>query len=76
MSEFIAHMQLSNTPRTDLQEAIDQANQKSHLGRFLVCVTNAGEVLVLPEFSVTVRNDIAEIAFDTATGFQFSNTCH
>lgn len=70
--DFNAHKALSNQPMDDVQKAIEIANKKADMGHFLVCVTNAGEVLVLPEFSASVRNDIAEIVYDTDKGYSIS----
>ena len=71
--DFNAHKQLSGSSKNDVQQAIEQANEKSHMGKFVVCITQAGDVLVLPEFSASVRDDIAEIVYDTENGYAFSN---
>ena len=70
--DFNAHQGLSNCAKNDVQQAIELANEKSSMGHFVVCVTHAGEVLVLPEFSASVRNDIAESVYDTDKGYSFS----
>lgn len=70
--DFNAHQGLSNCAKNDVQQAIELANEKSSKGNFVVCVTHAGEVLVLPEFSASVRNDIAETVYDTNKGYSFS----
>lgn len=71
--DFTAHQQLSGSPKNNVQQAIEQANEKAHMGNFKVCVTVAGDVLVLPEFSVLMRDDIAEIVYDTDKGYSFSS---
>ena len=71
--DFTAHQQLSGSPKNNVQQAIVQANEKAHMGNFKVCVTVAGDVLVLPEFSVLMRDDIAEIVCDTDKGYNFSS---
>ena len=68
-----AHQKLSGSPQNDVQQAIEKANEKTHMGTFKVCVTAAGDVLVLPEFSVLMRDDIAEIVYDTDKGYSFSS---
>lgn len=70
-SDFDAHRALSGKTTTDIQVAVQQAQEKSADGRFLVCVTNAGDVLVLPYFSASVRDDIA-VLFDTDKGYSIS----
>jgi hypothetical protein len=49
-------------------------NEKAHTGNFKVCVTTAGDVLVMPEFSVLMRGDIAEIVYDTDHGYSFKSS--
>ena len=66
--DFTAHKHLSNGS-TDIQKAIELANDKAHRGQFVVCVTHAGDVLVLPVYSATVRDDISEIVYDTDQGY-------
>lgn len=68
--DFDAHACLSHE-RTDVQKAVALANKKAHLGHFLVCISNAGDVLVLPEFSASVRDDISETVYDNQTGYIF-----
>lgn len=63
-----AHQQLSGSPKNDVQQAIAKANEKAHMGNFKVRVTTAGDVLVLPELSVLMRDDIAEIVYNTVHG--------
>lgn len=70
--DFNAHSQLSGKKQTDIQLAIQKAQEKSSQGLYVVCVTTSGIVLVLPEFSVSVRNDIAEIVYDTDKGYRIS----
>ena len=72
--DFNAHQQLSGSPKNNVQEAIEKANGKAHMGNFKVCVTTAGDVLVLPEFSVLMRDDIAEIVYDTDHGYSFASS--
>lgn len=69
--DFNAHQQLSDSPCLKIQEAIQIADRKSKLGIMKVCKTNAGEILVLPEYSAQMRQDIAEIVYDTENGFSF-----
>ena len=71
--DFTAHKHLSNNPLNSVQSAIETAIDKSHLGRFLVCTTTAGDVLVLPEYSASVRDDVTDIVYDTDAGYSFSN---
>lgn len=68
--DFDAHTHLANAT-TEVQEAVLQANEKSHLGIFKVCITDAGDVLVLPEFSASVRTDISDVLYCTDKGFSF-----
>jgi thiamine phosphate synthase YjbQ (UPF0047 family) len=70
--DFIAHQQLSNA-KSNVQMAIESANAKSQQGHFVVCVTHAGEVLVISEFSARVREDIADTVYDTEKGYIFSS---
>jgi hypothetical protein len=70
--DFDAHKNLSSSSLSNVQEAIFKANEKSHLGIFKVCKTLAGEILVLPEFSASVRKDIAEVMYDTSSGYAFA----
>ena len=70
--DFNAHFALSNQPLNDVQKAVGIANEKSEMGIFRVCITTAGEVLVLPEFSASVRDDIAEVVYDTDKGYSIS----
>lgn len=71
--DFDAHAHLSSLSykRSDVAKAIELANKKAAFGHFLVCITTAGDVLVLPEFSVAVRDDIAETVYDNLTGYIF-----
>ena len=69
--DFNAHAHLSGTHDLDVQNAIDSAIKKSDRGIYVVCVTNNGETLVLPEFSALVREDISEVVFDTQSGYNF-----
>lgn len=70
--DFNAHKELSNCAMNSVQQAIELAIEKSSQGQYVVCVTHAGEVLVLPEFSASVRKDIAETVYDTDKGYSFS----
>lgn len=71
--DFDAHAHLGSMThkRSDVQRAIELANKKAPKGHFLVCITNAGECLVLPEYSASVRDDIAETVYDNLTGYIF-----
>ena len=71
--DFNAHKQLANEPLDDIQQAIAKANEKADQGQYLVCITTAGDVLVLPEFSASVRDDIAETVYDTVDGYTFAS---
>ena len=71
--DFTAHKHLSNNPLNCVQSSIEKAIEKSHMERFLVCTTTAGDVLVLPEYSASVRNDVTEILYDTDKGYNFSS---
>jgi len=71
--DFTAHKHLSNSPLNSVQLAIEKAIDKSHLGRFMVCTTTAGDVLVLPEYSASVRDDVTEILYDSDLGYSFSS---
>ena len=67
--DFDAHKSLSGRTLNDIQVAIRKANEKAHLGVFKVCKTSAGLILVLPEYSASVRKDIAEVVYDTSAGY-------
>lgn len=71
--DFDAHAHLSSMSykRTDVARAIKLANKKASQGHFVVCITNANDVLVLPEYSASVRDDIAETVYDNLTGYIF-----
>lgn len=69
--DFDAHARLAHE-RTSVQTAIELANKKAPMGRFLVCITNEGEVLVLPEFTASQREDISQTVYDNHTGYIFS----
>jgi len=71
--DFDAHAHLSGEHDYDVQKAIDKALEKSEKGHFIVCIINGGEVLVLPEFSASIRDDIAEVVFDTEYGYNFDS---
>lgn len=71
--DFTAHKHLSNNPLNCVQTAIEKVIDKSHMGRFMVCMTTAGDVLVLPEYSASIRDDVTEIVYDTDLGYGFSN---
>lgn len=71
--DFTAHMHLSNNPLNSVQSAIEKAIDKSHMGRFLVCATTAGDVLVLPEYSASVRDDVTEVVYDTDLGYSITS---
>lgn len=68
--DFDAHAHLSSK-RSDVTKAIELANQKASQGHYLVCITNEANVLVLPEYSASVRDDIAEIVYDNRAGYIF-----
>ncbi len=70
--DFNAHQALAKCSLNNVQQAIRLANDKASIGHFVVCINNAGDVLVLPEFSASVRNDIAETVYDTDKGYDFS----
>ena len=71
--DFDAHAHLSSLSykRTDVAIAIDLANKKASQGHFVVCITKENNVLVLPEYSISVRDDIAETVYDNLTGYIF-----
>ena len=71
--DFNAHRQLSGSPMNNVQQAIEKAIEKAHMGNFKVCITLADDIQVLPEFSVLMRDDIAEIVYDTDKGYSFSS---
>tara|TARA_R110002167_G_scaffold204404_1_gene408443 strand:+ start:9565 stop:9798 length:234 start_codon:yes stop_codon:yes gene_type:complete len=71
-SDFIAHQGLSNVQQSDIQIAIQAAEARSHKGHFVVVETNAGTILTLPEMSVSLRNDIAQVHYDTEAGYSFN----
>ena len=75
MFDYIAHQHLTTFPITDLLGAIRTANEKSHklMGIYFVCITNAGDILVLPEFSAQVRDDISEFIYDTEKGYTLTH---
>jgi hypothetical protein len=70
--DYTAHKHLSNFPLTAVQLAIEEANERSGNGRFIVCITETGKPEVLTEFSASVRNDIAETVYDTELGYSVS----
>jgi hypothetical protein len=69
-------MHFSNTPQSSIMRAVENAMEKADKGQFLVCVTIDGDVLVLPEISVKMRNDIAQVVYDTDNGYRFATTEH
>jgi hypothetical protein len=70
--DFDAHMHLSMpNKRPDVHRAIELANKKAPQGHFVVCITYANDVLVLPEYTASVREDIAEVVYDNLTGYIF-----
>lgn len=71
--DYAAHSELSGAKKTDVQLAIQKANEKASMGHFVVCITTAGDVLVLPEFSASVRDDIAAVVYDTNSGYVIEN---
>ncbi|UZE97254.1 hypothetical protein [Alkalimarinus alittae] len=73
MFDFIAHVALNNR-KNNIQEAVNKSVEKSHLGKFIVCITRAKNVLILSEYSAQVRNDITGIVFDTVNGYHLSST--
>ena len=72
MFDFNAHAALANH-KNDVQEAVNKAMKKAPMGKFLVCITKAKDVLVLPEYSANVRDDITGIVFDTVDGYRVTN---
>lgn len=70
--DFNAHKQLCNC-QTNVQQAIEQANEKAEMGHYIVCITDAGEVLVLPKYAAYVRDDITEKVYDTERGYNFTS---
>jgi hypothetical protein len=70
--DFDAHKSLSGSTLNDIQVAIRKADEKAHLGVYKVCKTTAGLILVLPEYSASVRKDIAEVVYDTSSGYAFA----
>lgn len=70
--DFDAHKGLSGSTLNDIQVAIRKADEKAHLGVYKVCKTTAGLILVLPEYSASVRKDIAEVVYDTSSGYAFA----
>ena len=72
MLDFNAHSQLSAVVKTNVAEASEIANTKSSMGLFLVCITTSDQVLVLPEYSASVRNDIARVVYDNVNGYAIS----
>lgn len=70
--DFDAHKHLVNKRLPDVQEAVNKAIEKAQMGVFNVCITTAGEVLVLPEFSASVRDDISETVYSTDSGYQIA----
>jgi hypothetical protein len=71
--DFTAHKHLLNNPLNSVQSSIEKAIDKSHMGRFLVCSTTAGDVLVLPEYSASVRDDVTEVVYDTDLGYSITS---
>jgi hypothetical protein len=72
--DFNAYQQLSGSPKNNVQQAIEKANEKPHVGNSKERVTTAGGVLVLPEFSVLMKGDITEIVHNTDHGYNFSSS--
>ena len=70
-TDFDAYAHLSNGD-TDVQRAVSLGNQKASQGHFLVCITYVGDVLVLPKFSASVRDDISQIVYDNQCGYIYN----
>ena len=71
-SEFVAHQGLSGVTNGDIQVAIAAADAKASRGHFVVCETEKGTILVLPEMSLSLRNNIAKVHYDTEAGYVFN----
>lgn len=61
LSQFINH----------LDEVIQQAIEKADKGRFVVATSEAGNVLLLPYFNASLRQDLTWV-YDTEYGYVFS----
>ena len=72
--DFDALQSLSGSSSSSIELAIQLAHQKQrqYQGKFLVCPI-AGNVLVLPELSASLRKDIEEVIYDTDSGYVFSS---
>ena len=71
--EYDANNALSSKKRTQVQNAISDANAQADSQLSYVCITTTGEVETLSEFTVNVRDDIAEVVYSTDAGY-FLNT--
>lgn len=56
-----------------ISDCIKVAIEKSAHGRYIVAISSADEVLVLPHFNASVRNDLGWL-YDTDSGYIFSTT--
>jgi len=72
--DFDAHKHLSNGISSQvnaINEGIETAIEKSTKGRYIVATTEAGEVLVLPHFNASTRDDL-DWVYDSEFGYVFS----
>ena len=51
---------------SELKDAITKANSQSSSGHFVVCLSSMGELLVLPELSVLLRDEALKIVYRSA----------
>ena len=68
-SDFVAHQGLSGVVQSGIQLAIQAADARASRGHFVVAETMAGTILVLPEMSASLRQDIAKVHYDTEGGY-------
>ncbi|MBN8240810.1 hypothetical protein JF541_16735 [Marinobacter hydrocarbonoclasticus] len=54
-----------------VDEVIQQAIEKADKGRFVVATSEAGNVLLLPHFNASLRQDLTWV-YDTEFGYVFS----
>ncbi len=69
-SEHDAHKHLSQFVN-HVDEVIQQAIEKADKGRFVVATSEAGNVLLLPHFNASLRQDLTWV-YDTEFGYVFS----
>lgn len=67
--DFTTHPAVSNRLFHSVEDAVQSANEKARSGNFKVCRTLSREILVLTDFSVLMRDDVAEILYDTDKGY-------